>query len=737
MLKSFWFIFIVLILLSNNEYTASGIGQFSEGHIAGTLNLIRQKEYQTAYKKLTDTVMDENLRDIANFYRLYLEVRMGLFPEALNTFFSRDWMPFAQSDDYIMFSNYFILNENVHNKKTIISFIKEQYPRHIRYRALLEYIYYLRDNNLSGDIKSIAHYILSQRGNTWEKREVYRILHEVEDIRELGISQLKERIRICLDQRLLDAAMVYLDLLKACPEACSFDINIYYAELYHRYEDYKKSQHHYYIAQKYIKDLKEVPRVHFRILLTYLYQGLFEETLAYSRENYDELDREYMSLFLLTRLRVLCHKGLFEEALRTFATLRDHFPRFQRRNGISQLTLASYMLLNKDNSGALQVLARELSRDRDYRQNRLLLKAVAYKDNNHTEKAFKCLKQVLNIRMNNYYALFAFDLLRQFDIKKIKADRKLYAFYKSFTENMDVEAISASFDLNREQRNFIELAYHLQDMGLKDFLEDLLLLVPQDQGFRDKVLCVTSLVKESHFTEALFLLSRLPSKSPVINNMVFLARTYITVISGNAHGALSLAEGHDITKSRNFPAIILPEFLKIALYPYTFLPNIVKYHENNDIPPLFVLAVMREESRFQSSIVSWAGAVGLMQLLEETAARYGEKEVRNIIRQDINIQIGMSYISDLFKEFKMLDFTAICYNAGERRMRHIFMETDHSMRYLLLSNIVWFPETRHYLRKVWSSYIYYSIIYRKILLNCINIPGALGFRPYAPAGGVE
>lgn len=82
-----------------------------------------------------------------------------------------------------------------------------------------------------------------------------------------------------------------------------------------------------------------------------------------------------------------------------------------------------------------------------------------------------------------------------------------------------------------------------------------------------------------------------------------------------------------------------------------------------NVDPTLVRAVIQVESNFDARCVSKKGARGLMQLIPETAKRYG---VRNIFDPDENIGGGVHYLSDLLAMFHNdLSRALAAYNAGE------------------------------------------------------------------------
>jgi len=78
--------------------------------------------------------------------------------------------------------------------------------------------------------------------------------------------------------------------------------------------------------------------------------------------------------------------------------------------------------------------------------------------------------------------------------------------------------------------------------------------------------------------------------------------------------------------------------------------------------PRLVLAVIAAESAFDRMAVSPKNAMGLMQLMPETQARFG---VRNPFDAEENIRAGTSYLTFLIRKFGNLKLALAAYNAGE------------------------------------------------------------------------
>lgn len=111
------------------------------------------------------------------------------------------------------------------------------------------------------------------------------------------------------------------------------------------------------------------------------------------------------------------------------------------------------------------------------------------------------------------------------------------------------------------------------------------------------------------------------------------------------------------------------------------------------VSPALLLAVIKAESDFNPTVISKAGAVGLMQLIPETAIRHG---VRNLYDTEDNIVGGAKHLRYLLDRFHgKLRLALAAYNAGERKVD----------RY---GKIPPYKETQLYVKKVMGYYHEYK-----------------------------
>src|SRR5258707_8198904 len=90
---------------------------------------------------------------------------------------------------------------------------------------------------------------------------------------------------------------------------------------------------------------------------------------------------------------------------------------------------------------------------------------------------------------------------------------------------------------------------------------------------------------------------------------------------------------------------------------------IERYAGQHGVDPVLVRAVIVVESNYDPRCVSHKGARGLMQLMPETAKRYG---VRDLFDIEQNIRGGIRYLADLLEMFPNdLSRTLAAYNADE------------------------------------------------------------------------
>ncbi|MEW6571125.1 MAG: transglycosylase SLT domain-containing protein [Nitrospirota bacterium] len=149
------------------------------------------------------------------------------------------------------------------------------------------------------------------------------------------------------------------------------------------------------------------------------------------------------------------------------------------------------------------------------------------------------------------------------------------------------------------------------------------------------------------------------------------------------------------------------------LYPLAHRDIIEDIAKTYDIDPLLILSLIREESRFDPGARSVAGALGLMQLMPSTAYRFDRKLKLGINGPDCildirnNLHIGISYFSDLIKEFGSYPHAIAAYNAGEDAVKRWLKEGKYKSADEFIEDIP-YEETKNYVKKVITTFFEYK-----------------------------
>ncbi len=154
-------------------------------------------------------------------------------------------------------------------------------------------------------------------------------------------------------------------------------------------------------------------------------------------------------------------------------------------------------------------------------------------------------------------------------------------------------------------------------------------------------------------------------------------------------------------------------------YPIISTPN---YINGRKIPEsAFILSIIRQESEFDLSANSHAGAKGLMQLMPYTAklvakqAKLPYSRSRLTTDPEYNINLGSHYIAGLILEYEgAYPFAIAAYNAGPKRVRYWKKinknPQKNQINYIDWIELIKFKETRNYVQRVLENYNVYRYI---------------------------
>jgi hypothetical protein len=158
------------------------------------------------------------------------------------------------------------------------------------------------------------------------------------------------------------------------------------------------------------------------------------------------------------------------------------------------------------------------------------------------------------------------------------------------------------------------------------------------------------------------------------------------------------------------------------LYPRAFADELEARARTAGLDAALVYALVREESHFDPGIVSAAGAVGLTQLMPETAADLvrwlrladsvsGEEMKLRLTDPAFNLQLGVYHLTRLLARVEESPALALmAYNAGLARLRS-WQRQLAGLPADLMTEALPFPETRGYVQKIVVSAVAYASLY--------------------------
>jgi soluble lytic murein transglycosylase len=132
-------------------------------------------------------------------------------------------------------------------------------------------------------------------------------------------------------------------------------------------------------------------------------------------------------------------------------------------------------------------------------------------------------------------------------------------------------------------------------------------------------------------------------------------------------------------------------------YPLEYEHIVLGHAENYELEPALIAAVIYRESRFDPDAVSESGAVGLMQLLPDTAEGIAELtggtefRVDDLYDPELNVRYGSFYLRRLLTKYDgNVELALAAYHAGQGNVD----------RWLSEGGRIEFAETREYVDDV-------------------------------------
>lgn len=154
-----------------------------------------------------------------------------------------------------------------------------------------------------------------------------------------------------------------------------------------------------------------------------------------------------------------------------------------------------------------------------------------------------------------------------------------------------------------------------------------------------------------------------------------------------------------------------------SAYPIKYESTVFQYAKEFKISPALVFAVIKNESSFDPQAVSSIGAIGLMQITEETFdfIKLRLKDTTEIVYNDLfnptlNIKYGTALLSILYKEFKTFPNVLCAYHAGWGSMKKWLANDEYTPDGENIQTIP-FGDTAIYVERVLKAFEMYQKIY--------------------------
>lgn len=154
-----------------------------------------------------------------------------------------------------------------------------------------------------------------------------------------------------------------------------------------------------------------------------------------------------------------------------------------------------------------------------------------------------------------------------------------------------------------------------------------------------------------------------------------------------------------------------------VIYPYPYREIVKREAAEHGVDPLFLAALIRQESAFSAVVRSSAGAIGLMQVMPETGRELARVEdvrgftTASLELPEINVHLGTKFWIDMARRFgDNFPLVLAAYNAGPSRADRwrSFPEIIDPSRF---TERIPFTETRGYVKSIQRFLALYRVLY--------------------------
>jgi soluble lytic murein transglycosylase len=167
------------------------------------------------------------------------------------------------------------------------------------------------------------------------------------------------------------------------------------------------------------------------------------------------------------------------------------------------------------------------------------------------------------------------------------------------------------------------------------------------------------------------------------------------------------------------PIAQIPRAYWLLLFPRPYWPVLTRDAQRNALDPYLVVSLIRQESEFDPSAVSYANAFGLMQLLPRVGRDLGRKAhmgrvtANDLLNPQINLRLGTMYLRQFMDEFNnQPEYALAAYNAGDDRVKSWQANGPYTDMPEFVESIP-FTQTREYVQAILRNVEIYRRLYEQ------------------------
>lgn len=581
-----------------------------------------------------------------------------------------------------------ILIELLNNNGYFDLRIKSQCPfyelnlRNDRSKALIKI---LKEEGLKRDLKEkILHELLVFLPDTFDKASK-------EDIKGLNFEDLSKRLENLLifgkNSQAIKTYEDYIDENKGIAPLKKCELTYFKAKALRHLKKYQSAKRDFdYLSE----NCSESLMMKSRFMSLSISMALNERD---SLDRFDQFVKDYPTSslsddILIYKESILKNFSQVEEQKKVLQRVIDEYPD-QDMVGMALFSLSFIYAKENNLDLALKYLERQKKLgNKDeikalYWQNRLSIFKNPNSMKDIEKKNFKSavlgLKKIHETHPESLYGILSYNLLKSLNIRV----NNKYFFNKK----------PIKIDL-------LSLPSNLKEIGL-------LIL----NGFRDEALLLL---------DGIFMDEENKSKGDILALFYYILNRPEKALQKS----IKCSENSKQKLSKEYPF----EF-NLMYFPECYKEEITKASTKYNISPNLFMGLLRRESVFMPKAQSWAGAMGLGQLMPTTAFGQAKKiglsnfKEEDLYDVEINLAISSSLLSHLLKKYGHVVYALAAYNAGEGQVNNWIKKNPDLPIDTFIESIP-IKETREYIEDILESFFQYQFRKDKAHLFFLLKPNA-------------